>query len=124
MSKPTRKDAELILKIAELGASMGIGDANAVLFGAEAPTPEKFPPNTPEGSAILQSMRWFETIGTLYRNGTVNEDLLFDWLAITAFWERMKPFALEIREQSGNPAMWENFEYMAERASNWTPKRD
>lgn len=125
MSKPKRKDAQLILQMAHLGQAMGIGDANPIIFApGDPPTPEQYPLSTDQGQAILQAMRWFETIGTIYRNGAVNEDLLFDWLAISAFWDRLKAFALSNRESTGIPAMWENFEYMAERQRGWTPRRD
>lgn len=121
MSKPKNKDAEIILRLAELGAMMNTAAGAEVIWQPEF-TAEKYPPGTHEHTGILQLMRWMETIGTLYRNGLVNEDLLFDWLGITGTWDRLKPLALSIREHS-NPSMWENFEFMAEAQRDWSPKR-
>jgi hypothetical protein len=119
--KPSREDAEIILKLAELSALMNT-QAGAELIWLPDFDAGKYPPGTHEHTGILQLMRWMETIGTLYRNGLVNEDLLFDWLGITGTWDKVKPIALAIREHTV-PSMWENFEYMAERQREWKPKR-
>jgi hypothetical protein len=124
MGKPTKDDADIILKLAELAALMGTGAGSKVIWHPDfQPSVEKHPPGSEEWDDIVQLMRWMETIGTLHRNGLVNEDLLFDWLGITSTWDRVRPFALSIREHSGNPAMWENFEHMAEKQREWKPKR-
>jgi hypothetical protein len=68
-------------------------------------------------------MRYFETVGTLVRNGLFNENLAYDWLAIAPVWDRVKPIAEDMRGDD-SPTLWENFEYMAERQRNWTPARD
>jgi len=123
MSEPTKEDADIILKLAELSALMNTQAGAELVWNPEfQPDPVKHPPGSPEHTAIMQLMRWMETIGTLYRHGLINEDLLFDWLGTTGTWDRLKPIALAIREHVG-PAMWENFEYMAERQRHWQPKR-
>jgi hypothetical protein len=66
-------------------------------------------------------MRYFETIGTLVRNGLFSEDLAYDWLAIFPVWDRLKAIAQE--QRSGHAALWENFEWMAERQRTWKPSR-
>jgi len=76
-----------------------------------------------EAGLVHRVLGWHETVGTLYRHGLINEDLLFDWLAAAATWERVKSFALGVREESGEPRMYENFEHMAERARSWRPAR-
>jgi hypothetical protein len=124
MGKPTKDDADIILKLAELSALMGTQAGAEIIWDPEfEPSVDKHPPGSKEWGSIVQLMRWMETIGTLYRNGLVNEDLLFDWLGVTSVWDRVMPFALSIREHSGSTAMWENFEHMAEMQRNWTPKR-
>ena len=55
---------------------------------------------------------WYETIGTLWKHGLINEELLFDWLYITGMWERLGPILVAMREST--PSLWENFEAMAE----------
>ena len=58
---------------------------------------------------------WYETIGSLWKHGLLNEELLFDWLYVTGVWERLKPILVAMR--SSTPQLWENFEAMAERQS-------
>ena len=55
----------------------------------------------------------FETLGTLYKHGLFNEDLLFDWLVVPMVWERIKGYALGVRLEAGNPGIYENFEALA-----------
>jgi hypothetical protein len=54
----------------------------------------------------------------------MNEDLLFDWLAVDLTWDRMKSHALGWREEIGNPHMYENFEAMANAQRAWATSRD
>jgi hypothetical protein len=37
---------------------------------------------------------YFETVGALYKHGLINEDLLFDWLAVSLVWDRINFEAL------------------------------
>ncbi len=45
--------------------------------------------------------------------GDRQDDLLFDWLAVSAVWERIKGYALGVRQGAGNPRLYENFEALA-----------
>jgi len=122
MSKPNRKDAQMIIELAQLSAAMRTQEGADVIWRPDFDVADAGP-GTPEHVGVLQVMRWMETVGTLYRNGLVNENLLFDWLGITGTWDKVKPLALQIREHS-SPSMWENFEYMAEKQRTWKPKRE
>ena len=73
---------------------------------------------------IRAVLNWYETIGTLHKHGLLNEDLLFDWLAIDLTWDRMKSHALGWREEIGNTHMYENFEAMANAQREWAASRD
>ncbi|MEX1194253.1 MAG: hypothetical protein WD904_02925 [Dehalococcoidia bacterium] len=74
----------MIIKLAELATAMGTGEGSAIIWSTDADlSAENYPPDGPEFQKIINVMRWMETVGTLYRNGVVNEDLLFDWIAIT-----------------------------------------
>jgi hypothetical protein len=63
-----------------------------------------------KGFTILD---WYETVGTLYKHGLLNRELLFDWLAVDFDWDRIKGIALGWRAESGVTGMYENFEAMA-----------
>jgi hypothetical protein len=56
---------------------------------------------------------FFETVGTLHKQGLINEDLLFDWLWVAGPWDKLKGYALGQRQEAGVPELWENFEAMA-----------
>ena len=43
----------------------------------------------------------------------MNEKLISVWLAVGMVWDRIKNYALGIREQSGNPRIYEHFEALA-----------
>jgi len=130
VAEPTRDDADIMLRVAQLGALQNTGEAVAFVWSDDFPTDytdfrAKFPKGkrSQEESLLNRWLGWFETVGTLYRNGLFSEDLLFDWLAVDWAWDRVKGVALGLRGEMGEPRMWENFEYMAERQRSWQPKR-
>ena len=128
MAKPTHEDAMIMLKLMEVGGDMGLNEAFSVIWSDGFPSDakafkERFPLGSRESTVVHGSLRWYETIGTLVRNGLFNEDLLYDWLSIASVWERLKPIALEMRQNSGQAALWENFEYIAGRQAAWKPSR-
>jgi len=118
MTKPTYQDATLLVQLAQWGAVSGVQEAMNWLWSDEFITDyaefmKKYPPGS-EGSANINKIcGWYETIGTLHKQGLFNEELLFDWLAAYLVWDRVKGFALGWREQSGEPRIYENFEALA-----------
>ena len=130
MSKPTRDDADILLRLAELSALHNLAAAAAFIWSDDFPTEfarfrEKFPrgKRSEEEGLLRRYLGHFETAGTLYRNGLFSGDLLFDWMAVTAAWDRVKGYALGAREEAGDPRLFENFEYAAEQARSWQPDR-
>jgi hypothetical protein len=126
-NKPTHEDAMVMLGLIQASGMFGVGDAFAIIYADDFPAdPDafwaKYPMSSEGGQAVIGSMRYFETIGTLVRNGLFNEDLAYDWLSITVPWDKLKLIAEKMRE-GGPAALWENFEYIAERQRNWKPKR-
>jgi hypothetical protein len=130
MTKPTREDADILLRLSELSALHNLAPAAAFIWSDDFPTDftqfrGKFPrgKRSEEEGLLRRYLYHFETAGTLYRNGLLNGDLLFDWMDVTAAWDRVKGYALGVREEMGEPALFENFEYAAEQARSWKPKR-
>jgi hypothetical protein len=74
---------------------------------------DKHPPESEGFNKVSKVCTFEETVGTLYKHGLLNEELLFDWLAASFMWERVKGFALEQRERFGLSGLYENFEAMA-----------
>ena len=122
MVKPTYQDATLMLQLAQWGAVSGTQDAVNWMWSDQFVPDykefvEKYPPGSEGFSEATKICGWFETIGTLYKRGLFNEELLFDWLAVYIVWDRIKGFALGWREQTGEPRIYENFEAMAKAQS-------
>jgi hypothetical protein len=122
MSKPTHQDASLILQLMQIHAMNDLSVANSWLWSDQfIPDYEEFTKKYPAGSEenrnISKICGHFETIGTLWKHNLINEELLFDWLAVAMIWERVKGYALGARQASGEPRLFENFEAMAKAAT-------
>ena len=125
MARPTYEDADIMLRLVQAWPV----EASDWIWS------EEFVPDQAESEAkragggeafgnIRAILNWYETIGTLYKHGLINEELLFDWLAIDAVWERVKSYALAWREETGEPRMYENFEAMANAQRGLAGARD
>jgi hypothetical protein len=117
MTEPTKEDAQLIVQLAQLGPQMAHPKARGWIWSdAFVSDPEeffeKYPPGTDEFDYISGVATYYETVGTLWKHGLVNEELLFDWLYVAGMWERLGPILVEMRKST--PQLWENFEAMAE----------
>jgi hypothetical protein len=127
MAKPTHDDAKLVLELAQLFAAQGVGEA-AGWIHSDAFIPEhagfyaKYPPGSPEAVKLDNVLGWYETIGTLYKHGLINENLLFDWLAINVTWERVKNI-IKGQQAAIDPALYENFEAMAVARARWAAQK-
>lgn len=115
---PTREDAALMLQVAQLGALRGVHTAsNWVWSDKFMPDYGEFIKKYPRGSEGYGAARLvathYETIGTLWKQKLIHQDLLFDWLLVTGIWERMKGFVLGERREAGEPKLGENFQKMA-----------
>jgi hypothetical protein len=118
MAKPTYEDASLMLQFAIWGATAGNQKAGAFIWSDKFLTDfkqfkEKYPVGTEEYSYAVQICGWYETLGTLFKHGLFNRELLFDWLLVSAIWDRLKGFVLGVREEAKEPRLYEFFEAMA-----------
>jgi hypothetical protein len=118
MAKPTHEDALLLIQLSQWAASLGLAEVSNWMWSDQfVPDGDAFAAQYPfgsEGSRKLLSLgTYFETLGTLWKNGLFNEALLFDWIAVDMVWNRVKGPLLHGRRMSGNQALWENFEALA-----------
>ena len=119
MGEPTQDDAHLLIELAQLGSQMVDPKVRGWIWGDDfVADPDeffnKYPPGTDEFTMVSGLAAWHETVATLWKRGLVNEELLFDWLWVEGTWDKLKPILLAMREQSGTPQLWANFEAMAE----------
>lgn len=118
MPEPTHDDAQLIVQLATLSTHMdGIRAGGWIWSDAFVADPDefkqKYPPGTTEYSYVTATASWFETVGTLVKNGLLNEALVLDWLAVDAVWKRLAALLLSEREEYNEPRLYENFETLA-----------
>lgn len=118
MVKPTHQDAIIMLRLSQLSAIAGLSEATNWMWSDNFITDfaefiKKYPRGSEGSEKAAKICGYFETIGTLYKNGLFNEELLFDWLLVYSVWDRIKNFAIGVREKVGEPRLFENFEAMA-----------
>jgi len=116
--RPTEGDASIVLQLARWSTELGMTEALSFLLSEAFPTTfEAFRSGHPAGSSgdeqFLTICRFYETVGTLWKHDLINEDLLFDWLAIALVWERLEAIAVGHRAERHNESLWENFEALA-----------
>lgn len=118
MVKPTHQDAIIMLRLYQLSAIAGLSEATNWMWSDNFITDyaefiKKYPPGSEGYEKATRICGYYETIGTLYKNGLFNEELLFDWLAVYLVWDRINNFAIGLREEAREPRLFENFEAMA-----------
>ena len=118
---PTHEDALVLVQLARWNAELGVTESLNFLRGGQFNDWERFRSRHGPGSEgyvhLVKILQFYETVGTLWKHGLLNEELLFDWLTVGAVWESVKSLALGDREERGVPRLWENFEALAEADS-------
>jgi hypothetical protein len=106
----TREDATLLVELAKLGTMMDYGEAARAVFA------DDFDPDSADvADPPVQTMLvFFETVGTLVKNGLLDRDLTYDWLWAAGAWAKVGPAAERAREKTGVPQLYENFEALAD----------
>jgi hypothetical protein len=61
----------------------------------------------------MSVLKWYETVGTLVKQGLLDRGLIHDWLWVAGVWDTCRGIAMGQREESGVAEMWENFEALA-----------
>ena len=118
MGDPTHEDALVVIQLARWSTELGITQSLGFLRGGHFDDWQGFKsrhgPGTEGYEHLVRIAQYYETVGTLWKHGLINETLLFDWLDISATWELVKPLALGDRADRGVPGLWENFEGLAD----------
>lgn len=102
-------DAMLMVELAKWGSMIGLSDATRTVFA------DDFDPAAVESSdpTIQPLFFFFETVGTLVKNGLLDRELVYDWLWVAGSWARVASIAKRAREKAGVPAIYENYEALA-----------
>lgn len=127
MSKPTQKDAEMFLKIYELMMSNRIYDATIwYILELEEMNyqefKEKYPSNSEGFKRFLAYGMFWEALGVLADNGLLNTDMIFDAFGSPRF-GKAESIVKGMRKERGSRTLWENWELIAKKASEYWKKR-
>jgi hypothetical protein len=121
MADPTHEDALVVVQLArwntELGVTESIGFLRSGQFDDWQGFKSRHGPGTEGYEHLVKICQFYETVGTLWKHGLINETLLFDWLGISPIWELVKPLVEGDRADRGVTGLWDNFEAMAEAQS-------
>jgi len=121
MSKPTQKDAELMIRLATLNRSPVMMESWKWYVGLEEQSYEDFIKENPVGSDGWMHFSliagFYELLGALVKYGTINEELVLDCYALA--WDKLGPIVKGARKDSENPRLYENYEYLEKKNIEW-----
>jgi hypothetical protein len=108
----SREDAQLLVQLAQWGATMGLDEAvSAILDDGFDPASA-----TTQDMPVRRVLNFGETIGTLVKNDLLDRELVLDWLWVAGLWQRVGPAVQTAREKYGEPRLGENFSESAATA--------
>ena len=124
MSKPTKEDASLFLQIFSIMKNDEVYQ-KAVLWSLtefKVKDYEEFKKKYPIGSDgykyMFNMLEYAEVVGILINNDVLSEDLIYDSYG-DMYWEKVKDIVHGMRKDWGRPRLYENYEIIAKKYSNW-----
>ena len=127
MSKPTKDDASLMLQIMTMMKGDEVYQKAEIwsLIEFKAKDYEEFKVKYPMGSEgykyLMNLLSYGELIGTLINHELLSEDLVFD-LYGNMLWDKAEPIVHGMRNETGRPRLFENFEVCAMKYPIWVEK--
>ena len=121
MTKPNQKDAELLIRLWEMGHSPEMRKTWNWVMEFEKHSYEDFIKENPIGSDgwnhFLLIAGFYEMVGVLIKYGAMNEDIVLD--CHSTVWGKLGPLVKGLQKERGSPRLLENYEYLAKRKSEW-----
>ncbi len=126
MKKPTKQDAEILLRLFETFNTPQMVESGQWFmneFSAKdyQEFKSKYPENSKEFAHVSDVLVGFETAGVLVSHGLLNENLYFDASGIEFVWKKVGHLIPEMQKET-SPALWENAVWLAERQKQWKKK--
>ncbi len=125
MPKPTQKDAELMIQLYSQISDMKSFQSFIWAWNLEEMDYHEFAEKYPVGSDgynhFMQVCTYYELVGTLLKYGTINEDIVLDFHDL--IWNKLGKIVKGMQEAFDSPALFENYEWLAQRKSEWVKKR-
>jgi hypothetical protein len=115
-SQPQNTDAaQILIQLAQLGASLKLEEATARVLSPD------FDPGAPDliRDPGVQSILYFgEVVGAMVVRGVLRFDLVYHWQWLQGLWSRVRPAAEACRQATGEMGLYDNFEGLADKASD------
>lgn len=126
---PSIDDAALLLRLLDLYVSEPLAAARSLVRTIPAGRTfaelrEEYPPGSIGFRQIDSVMAFWETVGSLLKNGLLSEDLAFDTFLDAPPWPQMETAIRTLREERDNPYEGENIEYAYQRSLAWLRNRN
>jgi hypothetical protein len=118
----TVADAQLVVQIMASGTVAGADRGFQILMSAPSPLTldqlrEAHPRLGDEYRQVMAFLGQAETIATFVKQGLLNEALINDLFWVAGGWRISAGVCQGLREESGEPRLYENFEWLARRAA-------
>lgn len=122
VTSPTIADAQLAVQIMAAGTAAGADQGFGMLFARSKPPTlaklrKKHPQSSEEYRQVMAFLAQYETIATFVKQGILNETLVNDLFWAAGAWNVAAQICRDIREEAAEPRLYENFEWLATRAS-------
>src|SRR3954449_3929621 len=106
---PTNEEAMLMMEMHKWHAMIGGAEAALKVHAPEFDR-DKADSLDPE---VQTTLVFYETLGAFVKNGLLSKDFVLDLLWAKGAWDRVGPAALRVREELGEPKLFEHFEELA-----------
>lgn len=117
MSKPTQKDAELLIRLFATVSNPEMQKARNWVMGLDEQNYEDFIKQNPIGSDgwnyFISIASYYELVGVLVKYGTINEEMVLDF-HYTA-WDKLGPLVKGFQKAFGSPSWFKNYEFLAQK---------
>ena len=125
-SKPTAKDAELLIKLYEIGHSTKMKHMQTWALMLEEKTYsdmiEKYPMGSDGWINFISICGYYELCGTLLKNEAINPQLLLELQG--TLWDILGPLVYGFREAMGNDRIYSNYEWYAKHREEWVMEQE
>jgi len=113
------RQTDLVIKLSEYGTRRDFLEACTDIFEADFKDYDDFVKKygaffskKPIPMSFFIVSNFMERAGVLLKNGLLDISLVGQLMAVTDFWEKMKPLIGGIRKEENNPHYYEYFEYL------------
>ena len=121
MSESKQKDAELMIQLYSITNRPEMRKAWNWALKLEEQEYEDFIKRNPIGSEgwnnFISIAGLYEMVGILVKYGTINEDMVFDF--ISTFWNKLGLLVKGFQKERKSPRIFENYEYLAKKKTEW-----